>query len=56
MEKLYTVTQVAEILTIHKRTIQRWIKERKLKASFVGNKYLVKESDLKAFVDDAQME
>lgn len=50
-EKYYTASEISVILKTHKRSIQRYIKDGKLKAMFVGGKYIVSETDLKAFLD-----
>lgn len=50
-EKYYTAVEVGQMLKTHKRSIQRYIKDGKLKAIFVGGKYIVSEADLKAFLE-----
>lgn len=49
MEKLLTVEEVANILSLNKNTILRFIKEKSLKAFKVGHQYRIKESDLTEF-------
>lgn len=49
-EKYYTAAEISEMLKTHKRSIQRYIQSGKLKAMFVGGKYLVSETDLKEFL------
>ena len=49
-EKYYTASELSVILKTHKRSIQRYIKDGKLKAMFVGGKYIVSETDLKTFL------
>ena len=50
MEKLYTVKEIAEALSLNKMTVQRFIKEKKIKAVKVGREYRVKESDYNEFI------
>ena len=55
IEKLLTPEEVAEILSLNIMTIYRYIKQGKLKALKVGtSQYRVKESVLKAFLEDKQ--
>jgi len=51
VEKMYTLTEVIEILKIDRRTFYRWIEAGKMKATKIGRKYAVKESDLQDFLD-----
>jgi excisionase family DNA binding protein len=51
IEKNYTLLEVAEILRITRRSVYTY-REKGLITSFkVGTKWLIKESDLKAFID-----
>jgi len=36
MEKLLTIREVAEILRVSRRTIERWVKQGKIKAVRIG--------------------
>lgn len=49
-QELYTTLEVAEILKVHQRTIFRYIKSGKLKASKIGNWRITKE-DLDNFIN-----
>jgi acetyl-CoA synthetase len=52
-ENYYTAAEIATMLKVNKRSVQRWIKDGKLQGLYIGNHYLVKESELKAFIDNA---
>lgn len=47
----YTVDQIAEMLDMHPKTIQRYIREGKLKANKVGRSWRVTGHDLSIFVE-----
>ena len=49
MEKLLTLKETAKILRVSERTIMRYLKSGKLKASKVG-RWRIKESDLEKFL------
>ena len=49
MDKLLTLQETAEILRVSKRTIMRYLKSGKLKASNVGQ-WRIKESNLEKFL------
>lgn len=51
MEKLYTINQVAEMLSVHANTVRRWIKSGKLKTVKleVGTDRIT-ETEVKRFV------
>ena len=51
MEKLFTLKETAKILRVSERTILRYLKSGKLKASKVG-KWRVKQSDLEKFLKE----
>ena len=58
MNKLFTTSQVAEILGIKKlNTIYRWIKDGRLKATKLGGNgkskrpWRIKQGDLEAFIN-----
>lgn len=52
-EKLLSTSEIAEILRVHQRTIQRWISSNRLKATKVGPKILrVRKQDLDKFLED----
>lgn len=43
----YTIYEVADLLKVHHTTIRRAIKEKRLKASKIGTKWLIKADDIK---------
>jgi len=51
MEKLFTLKEAAKILRVSERTMMRYLKSGKLKASKVG-KWRIKESDLEKFLKE----
>ena len=56
MEKIYKSEDVASILGIQPRTVLEWVKERRLKASKVGKRYFISESDLLTMLKKAKEE
>ena len=56
METLYTPEQTAEILQVHVKTVQGWIRAGKLKAVRAGRFWRVRESDLEAYLVPASGE
>lgn len=46
----YSPDEVAELLNLHVRTVRRYIREGRLKASRIGKQYRVGASDLDSFV------
>ena len=51
MKDYYTVDQISDILEIHPKTIQRYIREGKLRATKVGKSWRVTGHDLSTFVE-----
>jgi len=51
MDKLLTLKETAKILRVSGRTIMRYLKSGKLKASKAG-KWRIKENDLEIFLKD----
>lgn len=51
-EQYYTVERVSQMLTIHPKTIQRYIREGKLRASKVGKSWRVTGHDLSVFLEN----
>ena len=49
-EKFYTVERIAEMLEMHPKTIQKYIREGKLRATKVGKAWRVSGHDLSLFV------
>ncbi len=50
-ERLYTVEQVAALLEMHPKTIQKYIRDGRLKANKVGKGWRVSGHDLSRFVE-----
>jgi excisionase family DNA binding protein len=51
MELEYKTTEeVAKCLRVHKATVTRWIKEKKLPAGKVGRRWLISQPDFDNFV------
>ena len=55
MKKLFTVEEVAQILDVHTRTVRRYIKEEKLRASKVGGQWRVEKENLKKFMNNEEI-
>lgn len=57
-EKYYTVDEISEMLKMHPKTIQRYIREGKLRAAKIGKGWRVSGHDLSQFAEnmDAQEE
>ena len=51
MERYYTVDEIANMLSMHPKTIQRYIREDKLHAKKVGKSWRIYEQDLKVFME-----
>lgn len=51
MEKLFVLKEAAQILRVSERTVMRYLKSGKLKASKVGQ-WRIKESDLEKFLKE----
>ncbi|MEX1377424.1 MAG: helix-turn-helix domain-containing protein [Eubacteriales bacterium] len=49
-DKFYSASKVAEILKIHEKTVQRYIREGKLHAVKVGKAWRISGNDLSSFV------
>ena len=52
MEKVYTVKQVADLLQVREYTVAEYLRQGKLKGFKVGNRWRIKEEDLKEFVEE----
>jgi excisionase family DNA binding protein len=48
-EEFYTVEAAAERLKLHKKTVLRFLRERRLRATKIGKQYRILRSDLDAF-------
>ncbi len=53
-EKYYTAEQAADLLKIHIKTIQRYIREGKLRANKVGKSWRITGHDLSVFAEGTQ--
>ena len=49
MKEYYTVEQVADMLSLHPKTIQRYIREGKLRANKIGKSWNITKHDLNVF-------
>ncbi|RDU23218.1 helix-turn-helix domain-containing protein [Anaerosacchariphilus polymeriproducens] len=50
--EFYTVDQIAKMLNIHPKTIQRYIREGKLRATKIGKSWRVSGHDLSCFTEN----
>ena len=50
-EKFYTVDEIADLIKIHPKTVQRYIREGKLRANKVGKSWRVSGHDLSTFTE-----
>lgn len=51
MNKYYTVEQISELLSMHPKTIQRYIREGKLPANKIGKSWRISGHDLSVFAE-----
>ena len=51
-DSYYTVNQISNMLNIHPKTIQRYIREGKLRAAKVGKGWRVTGHDLSVFIEN----
>lgn len=51
IEKYYSVEQISEMLDMHPKTIQRYIRQGRLKAQKIGKSWRVTGHDLSVFVE-----
>jgi excisionase family DNA binding protein len=56
MEDYYTVEQISTMLKIHPKTVQRYIREGKLRATKIGKGWRVAGHDLSAFTESETFE
>lgn len=45
-DQYYTIYEVAKILKVHHNTIRRAINDKRLKATKIGTKWLIKKEDI----------
>jgi len=50
VKQLYLVREVAEILRLTDRTLYTYIKDGRLKATKIGNRWKITEEDLRDFI------
>lgn len=50
--KIYNVEELSEVLGVSTRTLYRYIKDDKIKASKIGAKWTVTHKDLKSFIEN----
>ena len=55
-KEYYTVQQIAQLLDLHEKTIQRYIREGKIKAQKVGKSWRVTKENLDEFTGIAEEE
>ena len=48
--KTYTIKELVPILKATGKTIRNYIRQNKLKARFIGNRFIVSEADLQEFL------
>lgn len=53
-EKYYTVEQISEMIDLHPKTIQRYIREGRLRAQKIGKSWRVTGHDLSTFMEGAR--
>ena len=51
-EQFYTVEQISKFLNIHPKTVQRYIREGKLRAAKIGKSWRVSGHDLSLFTEE----
>lgn len=56
LERYLTPDDVAEILSVNRRTVYIWLREGNLKGTKVGRSWRVSEPDLKSFVSGQEEE
>jgi excisionase family DNA binding protein len=54
LEPLLTIPDVAGICRVCTKTVRRWIRDKRLPATRLGNQWRIRPNDLKAFIDDAK--
>lgn len=52
IEKYFSVEQISKMLSIHPKTIQRYIREGKLRASKIGKSWRITGHDLSVFTEN----
>jgi excisionase family DNA binding protein len=52
LRSLYSVEELSKILGIHKRTIYRWIKEKKINVIKIGREYKITKEEIEKIVKE----
>ena len=52
--RMYTLKEIVEISGVSYRTLQNYVKDGKIKAAKIGNKWRVTEDNLRAFLNGTQ--
>jgi len=52
MEKLYSVDEAAELLRLSRWTIWSWLKTGKIRGAKVGDRRIIRESELQRLIVD----
>ncbi len=52
MEKLYSINEAAELLRVSHWTIRGWIQTGKLRSAKVGDRRVIRESELQRLIVD----
>jgi excisionase family DNA binding protein len=47
METIYTLKEAAELLKMHRNTVFNMVTDGRIKASKIGNKYVITETEVK---------
>lgn len=50
VKQLYLLKEVAQILRVTDRTLYSYVKDGKIKATKIGNRWKIAEEDIKAFI------
>ena len=53
--KVYDIKELSEMLKMNIRTLQRYVREGKLKVSKVGRKYIITEENLKELLEATEV-
>lgn len=46
METLYTIKEATDLLKLHRNTVFQMVKDGRIKATKLGNKYVIKHSEI----------
>jgi excisionase family DNA binding protein len=48
--KLMTIQEVAGVIKMHSETVRRYVRERRIPATKIGKRWLIKDSDVDFFI------